>query len=89
MILPERQIPSQQMSQLKVKISKVLAEIFGTKAPSGVEENFEAPEATADFDLEMPEPPKATANKSQSNDSKTPALDEIADFLAKKKVGGA
>jgi len=82
MILPEHQIPSHQMSQIKVKISKVLAEIFGAKAPALAEEA----EATAEFDLEKPEAPRASANKTMP---KTPALDEIADFLAKKKVGGA
>lgn len=90
MILPEHQIQSQQMQQLKVKISKVLADIFGTKAPANLNEASDQAEAaaeaeaTAEFDLEKPEAPKSTANKFQPAGSKTPALDEIADFLAKR-----
>lgn len=81
MILPEHQIPSHQMGQIKVKISKVLAEIFGTK----VSQQFSEAEKPAwEENLEKPEPPKSTANKPQPSDSQAPALDEIADFLAKR-----
>jgi histidine triad (HIT) family protein len=93
MILPEHQIPSQQMDQIKVKISKVLAEIFGTKVPqkfSGIsEKEKELEETRQEENLEKPEPPKSAANKSrpaEPRNSKTPALDEIAEFLAKNKL---
>ncbi len=86
MILPEHQIPSHQMDQIKVKLSKVLVEIFGTKAPAKFDNAPEEAEteATAKFDLEKPEAPRVSANKFLPDGSKTPALDEIADFLAKK-----
>lgn len=75
MILPEHEIPSHQLDQIKVKVSKVLAEVFGTKPPAGFEEAGE----TEGLELEKPEAPKSSAARAA-----TPALDEIADFLAKK-----
>ena len=85
MILPEHQMPRQQMDQIKVKISKVLAEIFGTKVPQQFSEFSETEQPAWEENLEKPEPPKAAANKSKPSDSQTPGLDDIADFLAKKR----
>lgn len=84
MILPEHQLPEHQFNQIKFKISKVIAEVFGTKVPSEVESESKA-------ELEKPEAPKHSAAQSAKQETKssqgTPALDEIAEFLAKNKLG--
>jgi len=81
MILPEHQLP---FNQIKFKISKVIAEVFGTKVPSQVESESKT-------ELEKPEAPKHSAaqetKQAAKSSSGTPALDEIAEFLAKNKLG--